>query len=73
MVVNNPAGTPPLDCESCGDTTAVVLVQRIYLPAGNDDVVPADAEAAQADADVTVGELEWWCEVCRIHYPHQIA
>ena len=70
--------TAPPDCESCGETTAVVRVRRVYLPidleARAEERSPslegADA-AGGGDVDVRLGELEWWCEVCRIHYPHQ--
>ena len=26
-----------------------------------------------AAEQMTTGDLEWWCEVCRIHYPHQVG
>jgi hypothetical protein len=69
----------PPDCESCGETTAVVRVRRVYLP------IDLEAQAEERsrpledagldagdDVDVRLGDLEWWCEVCRIHYPHQV-
>lgn len=70
--------TAPRDCESCGETTAVVRVRRVYLPidleAQADERSPSLEAASVAggnDVEVRLGDLEWWCEVCRIHYPHQ--
>ena len=61
---------PPPDCESCGDTAELVLVQRIYLPIDLEHPSgPDDPETAAGD--IAAGDIEWWCEVCRIHYPHQ--
>lgn len=61
---------PPSDCDSCGDTTEVILVRRVYLPI---DLEHPPGPEGPTDDEVTPGELEWWCEVCRIHYPHQVG
>jgi hypothetical protein len=54
--------TAPSVCESCGDTdTEVVAVRRLY-------VTPESWDQAGA---VRVADDEWWCFVCRTHYPHQ--
>jgi len=50
-------------CESCGrDDEAIVLVTRLY-------VTP---EAWDTPGKVETGDDEWWCFVCRTHYPHHI-
>lgn len=56
------SGTADLStCESCGEeVTTVALVQRLY-------VTP---EAWDAEGRIDLAELEWWCVVCRTHYPH---
>ena len=50
-------------CESCGrDDEPLTKVQRIYhTPASGD--TPASERA---------GDIEWWCFVCRTHYPHEV-
>ena len=49
-------------CESCGrDDEPTILVRRLY-------VTP---EAWDTPRSVQVGDEERWCEVCRIHYPHE--
>jgi len=49
-------------CQSCGSTDEpLVLVQRLY-------VTP---EAWDTPGEVRPGGNEWWCVVCRTHYPHQ--
>ena len=70
--------TAPRDCESCGETTTVVRVRRVYLPIDLEAQADERSVALEGagvvgggDAEVRLGELEWWCEVCRIHYPHQ--
>ena len=56
---------PPI-CESCGapvDASAdLVHVRRVY-------VTP---EAWDTEEKVEMGDAEWWCFVCRTHYPHQV-
>ena len=48
-------------CESCGDESDdLVLVRRLY-------VTP---EAWDTPGRVETAEDEWWCFVCRTHYPH---
>lgn len=57
------AATPdaPAACDSCGDDgLELVVVRRLY-------VTP---EAWDTEGRVDDGELEWWCMVCRTHYPH---
>jgi thymidine kinase len=50
-------------CESCGrDGEDVVRVTRLY-------VTPESWDTA---GKVEVGDEEWWCFVCRTHYPHAI-
>ena len=50
-------------CESCGrDDEDVVLVRRLY-------VTP---ESWDTPGQVTEGDEERWCFVCRTHYPHQL-
>jgi hypothetical protein len=50
-------------CESCGrDDEAIVLVTRLY-------VTPESWDTA---GRVEVGDDEWWCFVCRTHYPHRV-
>lgn len=76
----DPDDIAPRDCESCGESTTVVRVRRVYLPidleaqADERSVTLEGASVAGGDdMDIRLGELEWWCEVCRIHYPHQPA
>jgi hypothetical protein len=62
-----PAGSVPSvttgTCQSCGrDDEEIVLVRRLY-------VTP---EAWDTPGKVEVAGEEWWCFVCRTHYPHQI-
>lgn len=48
-------------CESCGDDgVELTLVRRVY-------VTPETWDQA---GRVERGDLEWWCDVCRTHYPH---
>ena len=68
--MDDPTDAPPSDCDSCGDTAEVILVRRVYLPI---DLEHPPAPEVPAEEEVTTGELEWWCEVCRIHYPHQVG
>jgi len=50
-------------CESCGrDDEPLTKVQRIYLTPASGDT-PASERA---------GDIEWWCFVCRTHYPHEV-
>jgi hypothetical protein len=57
-----PATDVPAACESCGATDEeLALVRRVY-------VTP---ESWDTDGRVEVAGLEWWCYVCRTHYPHQ--
>jgi hypothetical protein len=54
----------PSACESCGcEGEQLWQVQRLY-------VTPA---AWDTEGSVEHGELEWWCSVCRTHYPHADA
>jgi len=54
--------TPIVTCQSCGDTdTDLSPVRRLY-------VTP---EAWDQAGRVRVADDEWWCFVCRTHYPHQ--
>lgn len=75
--MHEPSADRPRDCESCGETTEVVRVRRVYLPidlngqADGGGLLAGEPEGAGDDVEVRLGELEWWCEVCRIHYPHQ--
>jgi hypothetical protein len=49
-------------CQSCGDeATDLTLVRRLW-------VTPEDWDTP---GSVTEGDVEWWCFVCRTHYPHQ--
>lgn len=49
-------------CDSCGRTGEVVAeVRRVYLTTADWD--------REEQVDV-VDEPEWWCDVCREHYPH---
>jgi hypothetical protein len=49
-------------CQSCGDRgVETVLVRRLYIT----------PEAWDQPASVRVDDDEWWCFVCRTHYPHQ--
>lgn len=53
---------PPI-CESCGaPADDLVHVRRVY-------VTPA---AWDTEEKVEMGDEEWWCFVCRTHYPHQV-
>jgi hypothetical protein len=48
-------------CESCGDTgVELVRVRRLY-------VTPESWDQA---GRVDIADDEWWCYVCRTHYPH---
>lgn len=52
---------PAQPCESCGDDILeLVLVQRLYLT----------PEAWDTPGSIAPGDEEWWCSVCRLHYPH---
>lgn len=52
----------PERCDSCGeaDAGALALVQRVYLT----------PERWDAPGSIEAGGWEWWCGVCRLHYPH---
>lgn len=75
------APTPTPDrCDSCGETAALTLIRRVYLPldleqmangVGGAGVSGAGVSGSADDLEVALGDLEWWCEVCRVHYPHQ--
>jgi hypothetical protein len=50
-------------CDSCGDEASdLLVVQRIYLEL-DEQHLPAGHRLAD--------ELETWCIVCRLTYPHQ--
>lgn len=54
----------PTACDSCGDDELpLTRVLRLY-------VTP---EAWDTEGRVDRGQLEWWCMVCRTHYPHSDA
>ena len=60
-------GQPPMSetgtCQSCGrENEEIVLVTRLY-------VTP---ESWDTPGKVEVADDEWWCFVCRTHYPHRI-
>lgn len=64
-------------CDSCGDTgntgNTLMAVRRLYvttLPLADDTVRAGDADGSEPL--VTPGDTEVWCEVCRIHYPHEL-
>jgi hypothetical protein len=65
VTTNEPAtgaGPAPATCESCGvGDEELSLVRRVY-------VTP---ESWDAEGKVEPAGLEWWCFVCRTHYPHQ--
>ena len=53
----------PDACESCGrDDEPLVLVRRLYIT----------PESWDTPGRVEVADEEWWCFVCRTHYPHQV-
>lgn len=53
----------PTSCDSCGIAGhELSCVRRVY-------VTP---EAWDTEEKVELAELEWWCDVCRTHYPHQV-
>lgn len=48
-------------CDSCGrDEEELVLVRRLYIT----------SEAWDTPGKVELAGEEWWCFVCRTHYPH---
>lgn len=50
-------------CDSCGDPgPGLLVVQRIYVEFD---------EAHQPAGHRLADELETWCAVCRLTYPHQ--
>lgn len=53
----------PTACDSCGDELPLTPVLRLY-------VTP---EAWDTEGRVDQGQIEWWCMVCRTHYPHSDA
>lgn len=55
-----PAADAPDECESCGSPDELAAVRRLY-------VTP---EAWDTPGSVRAGDVEWWCAVCRTHYPH---
>ncbi len=55
--------TAPEHCESCGASgEELTHVRRMY-------VTP---ESWDTPGKVEEGDFEWWCFVCRTHYPHQV-
>ncbi len=66
------ASDSPTMCGSCGDeAVALVHVRRLYIVSE-----PAPDPRGELDHEppvVTEGDVEWWCEVCRIHYPHEVV
>jgi hypothetical protein len=53
----------PTECASCGQVDdELVFVRRLYLT----------PEAWDTPESVTEGDDEWWCFVCRTHYPHEV-
>jgi hypothetical protein len=63
-VSNDPSPPESDDCQSCGrDDEPLTHVRRIY-------VTPAswDAEGSSKPAEHT----ELWCDVCMVHYPHEV-
>lgn len=61
---DSPAPPESDDCQSCGsDDEPLTHVRRIY-------VTPAswDSEGSKQPAAHT----ELWCDVCMIHYPHEV-
>ncbi len=70
-----PMDTHPIHyCDSCGDTDDTLMaVRRLYvttLPPADDTIRAGDADGSEPL--VTPGDTEVWCEVCRIHYPHEL-
>ena len=66
------ADDPPQCCGSCGDETEdLVHVRRLYILTTPRDELDVGVEGVTPE--MTEGDLEWWCEVCRIHYPHRTA
>lgn len=62
--------TTTAQCDSCGDLdVAVADVRRVYLA----DLDGADLEGTTISPDTGSGgsASERWCEVCRLHYPHE--
>lgn len=52
-------------CDSCGRLGETVTeVRRVYLRA-------AGWDRPEEEVDVQT-EPEWWCDVCRDHYPHAL-
>ncbi|MFN0092965.1 MAG: hypothetical protein ACKVWR_22240 [Acidimicrobiales bacterium] len=52
-------------CESCGrDDEQLVAVRRVYVMQGDAD----GSEIVEI-----VEDPESWCEVCMVHYPHQLV
>jgi hypothetical protein len=68
----------PDHCQSCGDTSdGLMRVRRLYVMTPEPDAPPDDAGSIRdgepgTDVVVTPGSEELWCEVCRIHYPHEL-
>jgi len=54
----------PTDCSSCGrDDEPLTEVRRIYVT-----LASWDSEGSTTPAEHT----EHWCEVCMVHYPHEV-
>lgn len=52
-------------CTSCGDTDVYLTsVHRVY-------VTPADWDRDESRR--TAAEIEVWCDVCLVHYPHEVV
>lgn len=51
-----------VSCESCGRSEALTLVVRLYVT----------IEDWDAEGRIDEGGEEWWCDVCRYHYPHRL-
>lgn len=60
-------------CHSCGDTSdGLVGVRRLYVMTPEPAFGAELAVTPGAEPVVIPGDDEVWCEVCRIHYPHEL-
>jgi hypothetical protein len=63
-------------CDSCGDADlTLVTVRRLYVttpPPAASDSGSVGGMQPEPEPVVTAGDTEVWCEVCRIHYPHEL-
>ena len=50
-------------CTSCGDEDHLTAVHRVYI-------TPADWDTEERRR--TSPEIEHWCGVCLVHYPHEL-